>query len=75
MAGASKQPTAKVTLYDTELDEKGSISSDGTGPVDAAYKAIDSLVAAKGTKLLEYSVARCVVARALGGAFGQVVMY
>lgn len=30
----------------------------GTGPVDAAYKAIDEIVGIKGTRLLEYSVAR-----------------
>ena len=58
VAGVSEQPTASVTLYDSEAETEGCFSSVGTGPVDAAYKAIDHLISLDGTKLLEYSVAR-----------------
>ncbi|CAM9946609.1 unnamed protein product [Ascophyllum nodosum] len=57
VAGVSEQPTASVTLYDSEAETEGCFSSVGTGPVDAAYKAIDHLISLDGTKLLEYSVA------------------
>lgn len=57
-AGTSNKPTSTVTLYDTDLEKDGCVAAIGTGPVDAAYKAIDELVGTKGTRLLEYSVAR-----------------
>lgn len=57
-SGTTNKPTATVTLYDTELEKEGCVAGIGTGPVDAAYKAIDTLVGANGCKLLEYSVAR-----------------
>lgn len=50
-----------MTLYDTELEKEGCVASFGTGPVDAVYKAIDTVVGIHEGKLLEYSVARCVV--------------
>ncbi|CAB1111424.1 unnamed protein product [Ectocarpus sp. CCAP 1310/34] len=56
-AGTTNKPTATLTLYDTDLEKEGCVAAIGTGPVDAAYKAIDDIVGTKSTKLLEYSVA------------------
>lgn len=61
LSGTNSKPTATVTLYDTELQKEGCIAALGTGPVDAVYKAIDGLIGVTGSKLLEYSVARCVL--------------
>eukprot|EP00904_Undaria_pinnatifida_P005742 jgi/Undpi1/2298/HiC_scaffold_13.g05682.m1 len=55
--GTSNKPTATVTLYDTETVKESCVAALGTGPVDAAYKAIDELVETTQTTLLEYSVA------------------
>lgn len=58
LAGTNSKPTATVTLYDFEMEKEATLAILGTGPVDAAYKAIDQLVGVSGAKLLEYSVAR-----------------
>ncbi len=58
-AGTSNKPTATVTLYDTDGAKESCVAAIGTGPVDAAYKAIDELLGTHGTRLMEYSVARC----------------
>jgi 2-isopropylmalate synthase len=52
--GTLGMPTATVRLRG-KSGEVRTYASIGTGPVDAAYKAVDSLVAAP-AKLLEYSV-------------------
>ena len=52
--GTLGMPTATIRLRDKYGQVKAQASI-GTGPVDAAYKAIDALVAAR-AKLLEYSV-------------------
>ncbi len=52
--GTLGMPTATVRLRDRE-GQVHAHASIGTGPVDAAYKAIDALVGAPG-RLLEYSV-------------------
>ncbi|CAM9101613.1 unnamed protein product [Choristocarpus tenellus] len=57
LAGTNNKPTATATIYDTCTAQEATVASIGTGPVDAAYKAIDSLVGTQGIKLLEYSVA------------------
>jgi len=57
-AGTTNKPTATVTLYDTDYEKESCVAAIGTGPVDAAYKAIDELLGTKGTRLMEYSVAR-----------------
>lgn len=57
-AGTSNKPTATVTLYDTDCNKESCVAAIGTGPVDAAYKAIDELLGTQGTRLMEYSVAR-----------------
>lgn len=57
VSGTAGQPTATITLLDSDLEKEGSLAEIGTGPVDAAFKAIDGLVGLEGTKLLEYSVA------------------
>lgn len=58
LSGTNNKPTATVTIYDAEIKKEGAVAALGTGPVDAAYKAIDALVGLTGTRLLEYSVAR-----------------
>lgn len=55
--GTNNKPTATVTLYDTETVKESCVAAVGTGPVDAAYKAVDELVGNEETRLLEYSVA------------------
>tara|TARA_Y100001968_G_scaffold333661_1_gene398119 strand:- start:52671 stop:54293 length:1623 start_codon:yes stop_codon:yes gene_type:complete len=52
--GTSLRPTATVTLVDQDGSEKTSVSL-GTGPVDAAVRAIDSLVGIP-NELIEFSV-------------------
>lgn len=37
-------PTATVTLYMTDADREETVSSTGTGPVDAAFNAINSVI-------------------------------
>jgi 2-isopropylmalate synthase len=57
LCGDSQIPTATVVLRDEESGAESSHAATGTGPVDAAYRAIRSLASdsAKG-QLLEYSV-------------------
>jgi 2-isopropylmalate synthase len=51
------KPTATVTVVDThDKDREHTVSSVGTGPVDAVYKAIDQVVREPDVKLLEYAV-------------------
>ena len=57
-AGTTNKPTATVTLYDTDIEKESCVAAIGTGPVDAAYKAIDELVGTQSARLMEYSVAR-----------------
>mmetsp|Transcript_9513 Transcript_9513/g.18704 ORF Transcript_9513/g.18704 Transcript_9513/m.18704 type:complete len:590 (-) Transcript_9513:305-2074(-) len=54
--GASTTPTATVTMLDEDNDSLVTFASTGTGPVDAAFKAVNAIVRASDIKLLEYSV-------------------
>lgn len=57
VCGDSQIPTATVVIRDDILDTEICHSSTGTGPVDAAYKAIREVTPnAPGSKLLEYTV-------------------
>ena len=62
-------PTAVATITD-EIGEKHVVSATGTGPVDAAYKAIDSVVKIHGD-LEEYAVKA--ITRGID-AIGEVVV-
>ena len=53
MLGDGETPSAEVTLSVDGVERKG--SSDGSGPVDAVFKAIES-IAGSGAVLLLYSV-------------------
>ncbi|CAM9761512.1 unnamed protein product [Discosporangium mesarthrocarpum] len=57
LSGTNNKPTATVTIYDVPSQQEATVASIGTGPVDAAYKAVDKLVGIDGLNLLEYSVA------------------
>lgn len=55
LCGSDATPKATVKIKDA----KGHVSEatvEGNGPVDSAYKAVDSLVTAPARKLMEYSV-------------------
>lgn len=54
VCGTTSMPTATVRLRGPDGIERV-MSAIGTGPVDAAYKAVDRIVMAE-TKLVEYSV-------------------
>ena len=54
VCGTTSMPTATVRLRGPDGLER-QMSAIGTGPVDAAYKAVDAIVMAQ-TKLVEYSV-------------------
>jgi 2-isopropylmalate synthase len=58
ICGDRNTPTATATVYDEFAGEERTISATGTGPVDAAFKAIRILLegAADDVKLLEYTV-------------------
>jgi len=58
ICGDRNTPTATATMYDEDANEEHTISATGTGPVDAAFKAIRMLLkgAADDIKLLEYTV-------------------
>ena len=58
ICGDRNTPTATATVYDELAGEERTISATGTGPVDAAFKAIRMLLegAADDVKLLEYTV-------------------
>lgn len=58
ICGDRNTPTATATIYDEVAEEEHTISATGTGPVDAAFKAIRMLLggAADDVKLLEYTV-------------------
>lgn len=56
VCGASTTPTATVTMLDEELGTEVTFAATGTGPVDAAFKAVNAIVRATDVKLLEYSV-------------------
>lgn len=54
--GASTTPTATVSIADETTGCVTTFAATGTGPVDAAYKAVNAIVNVKDVKLLEYSV-------------------
>jgi len=54
--GASTTPTATVTIADTETNQIITRAATGTGPVDAAFAAVNSVVQMEGVALLEYTV-------------------
>ena len=57
VCGSAGLPTAAVRLEDAENDGEVVVATSiGTGPVDAAYKAIDSIVGLK-VELMDYSMA------------------
>ncbi len=58
ICGDRNTPTATATIYDEVAEEEHTTSATGTGPVDAAFKAIRMLLggAADDVKLLEYTV-------------------
>ncbi|HKQ80262.1 MAG TPA: alpha-isopropylmalate synthase regulatory domain-containing protein, partial [Blastocatellia bacterium] len=54
-AGTSTLATALVTLADTKIEENGTQTAAGDGPVNAIYEAIDKITGLKG-ELLDYTV-------------------
>jgi len=57
LCGATTTPTATVTIFDDETNGAVTKAATGTGPVDAAFKAIASIVQLSDEiQLLEYSV-------------------
>lgn len=58
LCGDTNIPTATITIFDEIEQQQMTIARIGTGPVDAAYKAIGELTkdAAKQMQLLEYTV-------------------
>jgi 2-isopropylmalate synthase len=60
LAGNTNIPTATVTILDTSTGQEMKVPAIGTGPVDAAFKAINLAIqgtfGAQGAKLLEYTV-------------------
>ena len=51
-------PTATVTVADLETNTFHTKARTGTGPVDAAFKAVNAIVQADHVSLLEYTVRR-----------------
>jgi len=56
VCGASTVPTATVTIADTLSHTVTTRAATGTGPVDAAFKALMGILGDDDIKLLEYSV-------------------
>jgi 2-isopropylmalate synthase len=57
LCGDHQIPTATATIFDQKEDKESTIACTGTGPVDAAFKAIRTQTpGAEDIKLLEYTV-------------------
>jgi 2-isopropylmalate synthase len=57
ITGSDNIPTATATLYDEQAEKESTISATGTGPIDAAFKALRiQMDGSSDVKLLEYTV-------------------
>jgi 2-isopropylmalate synthase len=56
VCGDSQVPTATIRLLDKRDSREHLVASTGTGPVDAAYEAVDKAIGLENIKLLEFAV-------------------